>query len=63
MMVSTSDDLQHAGEPEREWEPSPSELWEELPPDNQRLAVRLLAQLIYKAVMARDEVTTQESPD
>jgi hypothetical protein len=44
MLMSNSDDFQPVGEPERET--SLSELWEELAPDNQRLAVRLLAQLI-----------------
>jgi len=59
--MPTSDDFQPAGERERE--PPTSELWEELPPDNQRLAVRLLTQLIYKAVVSQDEVTLNENPD
>lgn len=33
-------------------EPAPAELWEGLPADDQRRAVRLLAQIIYKAILA-----------
>jgi hypothetical protein len=40
----------------------PAEIWEELPSNEQKRVIQLLAQLVYRAAVAREE-TLPESPD